>query len=138
MKTLFEIIINLILAAIIIMNLPAIAGFISLCMVIACVFFIVKDTFAGADTKDTVSTNQSGTHNMQHIKSECQTKQNEQKIESKTANNSGQSYSRGYSRPHYSDYDAYDTGYDSYYDDRQYDMPPEEGDGWQGTGNPFV
>ncbi len=41
--------------------------------------------------------------------------------------------------PRYSGYRRYDEAdYGGYYDDWQDDMPPEEGDGFRGTGGPFL
>lgn len=60
---------------------------------------------------------------------------NEQKTESGTVKNENRNSS--YSYPHYrpSNYDRFEDYYDDWSDN---DMPPEEGDGFRGTGAPFL
>jgi hypothetical protein len=71
----------------------------------------------------------------QNWNANSQTMPNEQKTESETIKNQN-SYS-GYSYPRYrqSSYDSYDGYYDDWSED---DMPPDEGDGFRGTGGPFL
>lgn len=138
MKSLFESIFGLLFFAIIIANLPTIIGFISLCVIVKVVYSILSSSDTdNTGNKETTSYNQTTLDERQNVKSEYQTKR-EQKTENNTSNSSGKNSGYSYSRPRYTNDDDYDNSYDSYYDDWRDDLPPEEGDGWHGTGNPFV
>ena len=128
MKTLFETVFGLLTIALIIVNLPTIIGFLSLCIIIKCVYSFLSD--ASSDSGNTQSGNKA--EERHNTNAEYQQKIEEQKT--KTSSTSKYSGYR-YSHPHYSNDDGYDN---SYYDDWQDDIPSEEGDGWHGTGNPFV
>jgi hypothetical protein len=128
MKSLFETIFALLFIGFILVNLPTIIGFLSLCIIIKCVYSFLSD--ASSESGNTQSRNQA--EERHNTSAEYQQKIEEQKTKtSSTGNYSGYRYSH----PHYSNDDGYDN---SYYDDWQDDIPSEEGDGWHGTGNPFV
>jgi len=130
MKSLLEAIFSLIFFAIIIMNLPYIIGFISLCIIIKCVYSFVSD--ASSDNEKTQSSYQAKVEERNNTNSEYQQKREEQKTKTNsTSNYSGYRYSRS----RYRNDDEYDN---SYYDDWQDDIPSEEGDGFRGTGAPFL
>ena len=130
MQSLLEVIFSLIFFAIIIMNLPSIIGFISLCIIIKCVYSFVSN--ASSDNEKTQSSYQTKVEERNNTNSEYQQKREEQGTKtSSTGNYSGYRYSRS----RYRNDDEYDN---SYYDDWQDDIPPEEGDGFRGTGAPFL
>ena len=131
MKTLLETIFALLFIAMIIINLPSIMGFISLCVIIYFVFSL----FVGGSKHTTDNYDRQRQTSKQNENSNRRTMQNEQKTESETIR-IPKSYS-GYSYPRYrqSNYDSYDDYYDDWRDD---DMPPDEGDGFRGTGAPFL
>ena len=131
MKTLFETVFGLLTIAIIIVNLPSIIGFISLCIIIKCVYSFLSD--ASSDSGNTQSRNQA--EERHNTNAEYQQKREEQKTKTSSTGNYS---SHNYSPPRYRNDDDYDSSYDSYYDDWRDDIPSEEGDGWHGTGNPFV
>ena len=133
MKSLLEAIFSLLIFGIIIMNLPTIIGFISLCIIIKVAYSIINGS--SSDNEETQTNKQNGNTEMHNLKTKYKQKMEEQKTEKITTNHSDTYSSYHYSRPHYSNDDGYDN---SYYDHWQDDIPPEEGDGWQGTGNPFV
>ena len=130
MKTLIETIFGLLIIAVIIANLPTIMGFISLCIIIKFVYSIVND--ASSDDEKTQSSYQTKMEEKNNTISEYQQKREEQKTKTNsTSNYSGYRYSRS----RYRNDDEYDN---SYYDDWQDEIPPEEGDGFRGTGAPFL
>ena len=133
MKSLIEIIFGLLTIAVIIANLPTIMGFISLCLIIKFVYSIVTD--ASSDDEKTQSGYQTKVEERNNTNSEYQQIGEGQKTKtSSTGNYSGYNYTR----PRYRNDDGYDSSYDSYYGDWQDDMPPDEGDGFRGTGAPFL
>lgn len=135
MKTLLETFFSILFFGIIIACLPSIIGFISLCFIIYFIYTVAKSLFGNGTEKTTVNYDRQNQTSKQNGSAERQTMQNEQKTESETIKNQN-SYS-GYSYPRYrsSSYDSYDDYYDDWRDD---DMPPEEGDGFRGTGAPFL
>jgi len=136
MKFLLETVFNLLIFGIIIMNLPTIIGFVSLCIIIKVVYSIVSDSFS--DNEGTHTNKQTGITEKHNIKCEYQQKREEQKAEQLKSKSSDTYSGHHYTRPRYSNDDGYDNSYDSYYDGWQDDMPPEEGDGFRGTGAPFL
>ena len=135
MKFLLETFFSLVFFGIIIACLPTIIGFVSLCFILYFVYTVAKSLFSDGTEQTDSNYNSNSQTSKQDWSTESQTTQNEQKTESETSKNQ-KSYS-GYSYPRYrrSNYDDYDGYYDDWHDN---DMPPEEGDGWHGTGNPYV
>ena len=135
MKTLLETFFALLSFGIIIACLPTIIGFVSMCCIIYFIYMAAKSLFADGTEQTTVNYDRQNQTSTQNGDAERQTMQNEQKTESETIK-SQKSYS-SYSYPHYqrSSYDNYDDYYDDWADN---DMPPEEGDGFRGTGAPFL
>ena len=135
MKILLETIFSIVFFGIIIACLPTIIGFISLCFILYFVYTVAKNLFSD-ETEYTVGEyNSNGQTSKQDENAEWLSMQSEQKTENETIK-SPRSYS-GYSYPRYrqSNYDSYDDYNDDWRDD---DMPPEEGDGFRGTGAPFL
>ena len=135
MKTLLETFFAILFFGIIIACLPTIIGFISLCFIIYFIYTVAKNLFSDGTEQTTGDYNSNSQTSKQDGNAEWQSMNNEQKTESETIK-SQNSYS-GYSYPRYrrSSYDDYDDYYDDWRDD---DMPPEEGDGFRGTGGPFL
>ena len=135
MKFLLETFFSIVFFGIIIACLPTIIGFISLCFILYFICKVAKSIFAD-ETEHTVGEyNSNGRTSKQDENAGWTSMQSEQKAESETIK-SPSSYS-GYSYPRYrqSNYDSYDDYYDDWRDD---DMPSEEGDGFRGTGGPFL
>ncbi len=135
MKFLLETFFSILFFGIIIACLPSIIGFISLCFIIYFIYTVAKSLFGDGAEQTTGNYNRQNQTSQQNGNAERQTMQNEQKTEGETVKNQ-KSYS-GYSYPRYrqSSYDSYDDYYDDWGDN---DMPPEEGDGFRGTGAPFL
>ena len=135
MKTLLETFFAILSFGIIIACLPTIIGFVSMCCIIYFIYMAAKSLFADGTEQTTGNYNRQNQTSKQDENAEWQSRQNEQKTESETIK-SQKSYS-SYSYPHYrrSSYDSYDNYYDDWDND---DMPPEEGDGFRGTGAPFL
>ena len=135
MKTLLETLFSILFFGIIIACLPTIIGFISLCCLIYFLYKAANSLFSDGTEQTTDDYNSNSQTSKQNRNAERQTTQNEQKTESETIK-SQKSYS-SYSYPHYrrSSYDSYDDYYDDWDND---DMPPDEGDGFRGTGAPFL
>ena len=111
MKILLETFFSIVFIGIIIACLPTIMGLFSLCVIAYFIYQAAKSLIEDETEKADAG----------HDGWEPDSKQN--------------SYS-GYSSSYRSS--SYD-GYDDYYDDwRDNDMPPEEGDGFRGTGGPFL
>ena len=133
MKSLFETIFAILFIGFIVVNLPAIIGFIFLCLIVKSVYSIV--TGNSSEEEKTQPYNQTGTAEMHNTKSEYQQKREVQKTESVTTKSTGTYSGYSYSHSRYRNDDDYDN---SYYDDWQDDYQPEEGDGFRGTGAPFL
>ena len=135
MKILLETFFALLSFGIIIACLPTIIGFISLCCIIYFLYKAANSLFSDGTEQTTGSYNSNSQASKQNGDAEHQTMQNEQKTENEPIRNQ-KSYS-SYSYPHFrsSSYDDYDDYYDDWRDD---DMSPEEGDGFRGTGAPFL
>ncbi len=135
MKTLLETFFSILFFCIIIACLPSIIGFISLCFIIYFVYTVARSLFGDGTEQTKGNYDNHYQTSKQNGNAERQIMQNEQKTESGTIK-SQKSYS-SYSYPRYrsSSYDRYDDYYDDWRDD---DMPPEEGDGFRGTGAPFL
>ena len=135
MKTLLETFFAILSFGIIITCLPTIIGFISLCCIIYFLYKAANSLFSDGTEQTTDGYNSNSQASKQNGDAERQTMQNEQKTESETIK-SQKSYS-SYSYPRYrrSSYDNYDDYYDDWRDD---DMPLDEGDGFRGTGAPFL
>ena len=135
MKFILETFFSILFFGIIIACLPTIIGFISLCCIIYFIYMAARSLFSDGTEQTTVNYDRKHQVSKQNEHAECQTKPNKQKTESETIK-SQKSYS-SYSYPHYrrSSYDSYDDYYDDWGDN---DMPPEEGDGFRGTGVPFL
>lgn len=130
MKTLFETILSFAFAILFFTFLPTIIGIVALGVIAWFIYSMLADSpdsSSGYSNQSTVS-EKHDTYNNQE-------KTNETKKESGTSNTS-----TSYSGNRYSGYRrSYDDYEDSYYDDRyDQDMPPEEGDGFRGTGAPFL
>ena len=135
MKVILEAFFGLVFFGIIIACLPTIIGFVSLCFILYFVYMLAKNLFSD-ETEHTVSEyNSNGQTSKQDENAEWPSMQSKQKTDNETIK-SPRSYS-GYSYPRYrqSSYDSYDDYYDDCRDD---DMPLEEGDGFRGTGGPFL
>lgn len=135
MKFLLEMFFSILFFGIIIACLPSIIGFISLCFIIYFIYTAARSLFGDGTEQATGNYHSQHQTSKQNGNAERQTMQNEQKTESETVKNQ-KNYS-GYSYPHYrrSSYDNYDDYYDDWGDN---DMPPDEGDGFRGTGAPFL
>ncbi len=137
MKTLFETLFTMLFIGLIIVNLPTIIGFVSLCIIIYVIYSTFSSLFVDGKGKTTVNydRNNQTLERSENVKK--QTMQNEHKTESETKKT--QKSCSSYNCPRYrqTNYDSYWDDYD-YYDDRQDEMPPEEGDGFRGTGGPFL
>ena len=135
MKTLLETFFAILFFGIIIACLPTIIGFISLCFIIYFIYTVAKSLFSDGTEQTDGDYNSNSQTSKQDGNAEWQSMNNEQKTESETIK-SQNSYS-GYTYPRYrrSSYDSYDDYYDDWGND---DMPPEEGDGFRGTGGPFL
>jgi len=130
MKTLFETIFTIVFAIIFITFLPTIIGIVALGAIVWFIFSMLagsSDSSSGYSSQSTVSEKRDTYDN--------QVKTNETKRDSGTSNSST-SYSGNRNSSYRRSYDDYE---DSYYDDRyDPDMPPEGGDGFRGTGAPFL
>ncbi len=132
-----EAIFTMLFIALIIVNLPTIIGFISLCIIIYVICSSVSGFFADGKGQSTTNYDRKNQTLERNENTKNQTIQNEYKTESETkkTQKSCSSYNRPcYRQPNYDkDWGDYD-----YYNDWQDDMPPEEGDGFRGTGGPFL
>jgi len=130
MKTLFETIFTIVFAIIFITFLPTIIGIVALGAIVWFIFSMLagsSDSSSGYSSQSTVSEKRDTYDN--------QVKTNETKRDSGTSNSST-CYSGNRNSSYRRSYDDYE---DSYYDDRyDPDMPPEGGDGFRGTGAPFL
>lgn len=135
MKVLLETFFSILFFGIIIACLPTIIGFIALCFIIYFIYTIAKSFFSDGTEQTSGDYNRQNQTSKQDGNAEWQSMQNEQKTENETIR-SQNSYS-GHSYPRYrqSSYDKYDDYYDDWDND---DTPPEEGDGFRGTGAPFL
>lgn len=106
--------------ALIIACLPTIMGVVALCFIIYFIYKVANGLFADR-TEQTVNYERQG-HTSQQ--------QYEQGAGSETVNNK-----RSYSHYRKTNYDHYDDYYDEW---RVNDMPTEGGDGFRGTGAPFL
>lgn len=130
MRTLLEFIFAMLFIGLFISFLPTIIGFISLCAIVAFIFSLLKNIFSG-DEGSSDGTRQPENYIKVNIETERQNKQEEQETVERKAENTGRyTGSQNYRR-------TYDD-YDDYYDDRYDDIPPDEGDGFHGTGAPFL
>ena len=136
MQSLSEVIVGIVVGIIVLLCLPIIIKLFSLCFIIWLVFMVVKEFF-GNDEKPAGNT---GTNQKDNG---YQSTWNEQKNE----HSSTSSYNTRSDYRHSGWRNSYDDDYDSSYDDyddycsdryRSDDIPPEEGDGFRGTGAPFL
>lgn len=131
MKSLLEIFFTLLFIGIIIAFLPSIIGFLALCAIVVFMLSLLKNFFSG-DEGTAGETDRCEDYVKMDIETEDRNKREEQEHTGKSSGKTDR-YS-GYR--HYSRTSNYD---DDYYDDwRNDDMPPEEGDGFRGTGAPFL
>lgn len=131
MKFLLELFFSLLFFGLFIAFLPTIIGFISLCAIVAFFLSLLKSFFSG-DEGNAGETDRCEDYVKVNIETEDRNKREEQEHTGKSLEKTDR-YS-GYR--HYSRTYNYD---DDYYDDwRNDDMPPEEGDGFRGTGAPFL
>ena len=128
MQSLLEVIFGIVFFAVIISCLPTIIGFISLCFIIYIIYLVINGLFTDGSEHTTAN------YDRQNEGTERQTMHTEQENERKSESNP-KSYST-FSSPHYRHIN-YDD-YDDYYDDRYDEVPPEEGDGFRGTGASFL
>lgn len=132
MKILLETFFSLVFIGIIIACLPTIMGLFSLCIIAYFIYQAAKSLF-GDETEKTDAGHygwEQDSKQQENIKG--QALQNEQKSETARKQNSYSGYSSSYRT---SSYDRYDDYYDDWYDN---EMPPDEGDGFRGTGGPFL
>lgn len=132
MKIILETFFGLVFIGIIIACLPTIMGFFSLCIIAYFIYQAAKSLF-GDETEKT-DNNHVGWEpdSKQDRSAEWQSVQHKQESETARKQNSYSGYSSSYRS---SSYDRYDDYYDDWRDN---DMPPEEGDGFRGTGGPFL
>lgn len=134
MKLLLETFFTLVFLGIFIACLPTIIGFLALCAIGAFILTVLKNIFADSE-KPSERYSQTGDYETTDRKSEYHVTGNDRNGENRTPDDSsGISSSYRSSRYRYSCNDDYDN----YYDDRYEDVPPEGGDGFRGTGAPFL
>ena len=130
MRTLLELFFAMLFIGLFISFLPTIIGFVSLCAIVAFIFSLLKNIFS-CDEGSSDKKGQSESYIKVNIETERQNKQEEQETVERKAENKGRyNVYRNYWR-------TYDD-YEDYYDDRYHDIPPDEGDGFHGTGAPFL
>lgn len=131
MKFLLELFFSFLFFGLFIAFLPTIIGIISLCAIVVFFLSLLKNFFSG-DEGTAGETERCEDYVKVNIETEDRNKREEQERTGKSSEKTDR-YS-GYR--HYSRTCNYD---DDYYDDwRNDDMPPEEGDGFRGTGAPFL
>ena len=131
MKFLLELFFSFLFFGLFIAFLPTIIGIISLCAITVFVFSLLKNFFS-SDEETVGETDRCEDYVKVNIETEDRNKREEQERTGKSSEKTDR-YSgyRNYSRT--CNYD------DDYYDDwHNDDMPPEEGDGFRGTGAPFL
>lgn len=133
MKFLLELFFSLLFFGLFVAFLPTIIGIISLCVIVVFIFSLLKNFFSG-DEETVDESDQLVNYIKVDIEKERENKEGEQRtVERKAENKDRYTGCRNY-RKTYRDYDDYD-----YYENRyENDMPPEEGDGFRGTGAPFL
>lgn len=133
MKSLLEIFFTLLFIGIIIAFLPSIIGFLALCAIVVFMISLLKNFFS-SDEETVDGSDQPVNYIKVDIEKERENKEGEQgTVERKEENKERYTGCSNY-RKTYCDYDDYDY-YDDWHND---DMPPEEGDGFRGTGAPFL
>ncbi len=132
MKTLLEFFFSLVFIGIIIACLPTIMGLFSLCIIMYFGYLAVKSLFEDGTEQTDAGNDRWEQDSKQDESAGWQSMQHKQESETAKKQNSYSGYGYSY-RP--SSYDRYDDYYDDRYDN---DMPPEEGDGFRGTGGPFL
>ena len=134
MKTLLEFFFSLVFIGIIIACLPTIMGLFSLCIIMYFGYLAVKSLFGDRTEQTDAGNDRWEQDSKQDRSAEWQSVKHKQESTSETARkqNSYSGYSSSYRS---SSYDRYDDYYDDWHDN---DMPPEEGDGFRGTGGPFL
>jgi len=133
MKSLLEIFFTLLFIGIIIAFLPSIIGFLALCAIVVFMLSLLKNFFS-SDEETVDGSDQPVNYIKVDIEKERENKEGEQgTVERKEENKERYTGCSNY-RKTYCDYDDYDY-YDDWHND---DMPPEEGDGFRGTGAPFL
>ena len=133
MKFLLELFFSLLFFGLFIAFLPTIIGFISLCVIAVFILSLLKNFFSG-DEGTAGETDRCEDYVKVNIETEDRNKQEEQgTVEGKAENKERYTGCRNYGKTYrnYDDYDYYDNRYDN-------DMPPDEGDGFRGTGAPFL
>lgn len=131
MKFLLDLFFSLLFFGLLIAFLPTIIGFISLCVIAVFILSLLKKIVSG-DEGTAGETKRCEDNVKVNIETEDRNKREEQERTGKSSEKTDR-YSgyRNYSRT--CNYD------DDYYDDwHNDDMPPEEGDGFRGTGAPFL
>lgn len=127
MKILLETFFGIVFIGIIIACLPTIMGLFSLCVIAYFIYQAAKSLIEGETEKTDADHDGWEPDSKQDRSAEWQSVQDKQKSETARKQNSSSYRSSSY------------DGYDDYYDDwRDNDMPPEEGDGFRGTGGPFL
>ncbi|MBQ9696955.1 MAG: hypothetical protein IJV46_00250 [Acidaminococcaceae bacterium] len=133
MQSLSEAIVGIVVGIIVLLCLPFIIKLFSLCFIIWLVFMVVKEISGTDDVPvDNTGTNQK--------ESGYQSTWNEQN----NGHSSAGSYNTRSDCSHSGWRNSYDDDYDSRYDDYcddhyiSDDIPPEGGDGFRGTGAPFL
>ena len=127
MKNLLETIFAFAFVVLFFTFLPTIIGIVALGAFAWFIYSMLADSSFGDSNQNTISEKRDTYNN--------QEKTYETKRESGVSNSSS-NYSGNHNYSYHHSYDVYE---DSYYDDRyDQDMPPEEGDGFRGTGAPFL
>ena len=126
MKFLLELFFSFLFFGLFIAFLPTIIGIISLCAITVFVFSLLKNFFPGDEETDGEA-DRCEDYVKVNIETEDRNKPEEQERTGKSSEKTDR-YSgyRNYSRT---------CNYDDWHND---DMPPEEGDGFRGTGAPFL
>ena len=132
MKILLETFFGIVFIGIIIACLPTIMGLFSLCVIAYFIYQAAKSLIEDETEKADAGHDGWEPDSKQDRSAEWQSVQNKQKSETERKQNSYSGYSSSYRS---SSYDRYDDYYDDWHDN---DMPPEEGDGFRGTGGPFL
>ena len=135
MKVLLETLFSILFFGIIIACLPSIIGFVSLCFIIYFMYTVVRGLFGDGTEQTTGNYNRQDQTSKQDRNEGRLSVPSEQTTDSGTVKNQNRNSNYGYPRYRQSNYDSHDDYYDDWSDD---DVPPEEGDGFRGTGAPFL
>ncbi len=144
MQGILEFIAAFIAVAVFFYALPTIIGIAAICLVAVFAYKLVADIFGGSGGNASDDTGYSNSNNSEYdthnTASGRNTRIDQTKRQETTDTNARNEYKPNtQNRTRYSDYRrCEDADYGSYYDDWHDDIPPEEGDGFRGTGGPFL